>query len=554
MSDDATHRTWPRRSVVSLGAASGLAMVTGGLSACSQNDNSPDEAVEKKINNPSKNLNRKGFPIVDKPITLDFMTGKASGNASEYNKVAAWEKYQKMTNITVNWGLTPSEDLEEKRNLALSSGDYPEAFHTGDFDNLVLGKYASQGVFIKLNDLVDKYMPNLKKVMHQYPEVEKAMTFPDEGMYGLPLIWDPKFLGLRISWKLWIRNDWLDKFDMDVPKTTDEFHRYLKAVKAKQPNGKSDAIGYCDTSEAGALRYALMGSFGVGNRGVTSTYLDADPDDEDTVRFYRISDGYKALLEYVHRLYAEGLIAKNIFSIDSAKFNEAAAKGTYGSLITKAAAHAYGGAAKHFGPAPALKGPDGQHTYNYIFSPVHRVGCFVLTDKCKHPIEAARWVDYFYSDEGAKLFFMGVKGKSYKETDDGVQYLDKIKDNPSGLTESEALKPYVTFGGGGYPGIVKEDYYDGSESSDESTQAAKLLQPDEQKTIWPHFTYTQDESEKLDSLSADIEKYVDESWAKFITGDIPMSDWNKYVNKIKDMGLDDYMQIHQNAYDRYKKR
>lgn len=105
----------------------------------------------------------------------------------------------------------------------------------------------------------------------------------------------------------------------------------------------------------------------------------------------------------------------------------------------------------------------------------------------------------------------------------------------------------------GYSGIVKEDCFKGLESSDQSIKAAKVINPDAQDEIWPNFTFTQDESDQLDSLASDIEKYVDEATDKFINGDLPMSDWDKYVNKIKKMGLDDYMEIQQSAYDRYRK-
>lgn len=31
-----------------------------------------------------------------------------------------------------------------------------------------------------------------------------------------------------------------------------------------------------------------------------------------------------------------------------------------------------------------------------------------MTDRCEHPIEAARWMDFWYSEEGARMFFMGL--------------------------------------------------------------------------------------------------------------------------------------------------
>lgn len=544
---------WSRRNVLSVGAGIGASAGVAGITGCSSGSSDSKDPGGQSLDNPGDNVNKKGLPIVDKPVALHFMTAKHADNAKDYNKVASWAKYQKMTKVKVDWGLVPDEGMEEKRNLALSSGDYPEVFYGGGFNTLDLVKYGQQGVFIDLAPLIDEYMPNLKKLVGKYDDVKRGMTFPDGKIYGMPRIFDPKFLALQIKDKPWVRADWLDKFDMEQPTTVAEYRKYLEAVKTKQPNGKSAAIGYADPYQGSQLRNALMGSFGVGNRGVKQSYLDAEPDDDTKVRFFPVADGYRALLEYMHQPYSDGLILKNIFSVDQAKVNEAAAKGEYGSMVDMAPGSHYGGKAKNFVPIRALKGPDGEHTYNNVGSPLADIGNFVITKKNDHPVVTARWMDYFYSDEGTKLFFMGVEGKSYQETKHGVEYLDKITNNPKGLTQNEALKPYVTYVGGGYPGLVKQDYFKGTESSKESTEAAELLKPDAQKTIWASFTFTQNESEKLNSLADDIEKYVDESRDKFITGDLAMSKWKSYVNKIKKMGLDDYLEIQQDAYDRYRK-
>src|SRR5690625_7928566 len=87
-------------------------------------------------------------------------------------------------------------------------------------------KYGEQGTFVELSDLIEEYMPNLTEVLDEYPDIRKGITFPDGGIYGIPTIYDPDFPSLLIGAKFWIREDWLEELDMDVPETTDEYYEY----------------------------------------------------------------------------------------------------------------------------------------------------------------------------------------------------------------------------------------------------------------------------------------------------------------------------------------
>lgn len=546
-----------RRSLLSAAAVAGVGAAAGTLTGCSGGDSGKSD-FEKKMKNPPDNFNQKGHPIVDKPITIQFMTGRFAENAKDFNTVASWKKYQKLSNIKVDWGPVPKDDVAKKVNLALDSGDYPEAFYISGLDYGAVGKYGSQGILVSWNELIDKYMPNFQKVLKDSPDVKAGLTFPDGNIYSLPRVLDPESTALHVSNRPWVRGDWLDKLDMDVPTTTEEYYRYLKAVKAKQFNGHGETIPFGggapgQSGPMSHLRNNLAGSFGVANRGTGGGHIiDVEPSDHATVRFWPTTDAYKALIEYLHRLYSDGLIQKNIFSVDATKVATGLANGVYGSTMDQAPFTKFHGKAKGFVPMPALKGPDGHHKFNAVAGGFTSPSGFLMTDKSNHPAQIARWVDYFYSAAGCKLMHYGVKGVSYKETKDGPEYLDKITHNKKG-SPNEAKKPYVTYMGSGYPVLVIGKYFSGNEMSDEGLKAVKVLEPDLQKDVWGRFTFTQDETEKLNSVGSDIEKYVDESFARLVTGDIPISNWNKYVEKLKKMGLEDYLKIQQDAYDRYRK-
>ena len=50
-----------------------------------------------------------------------------------------------------------------------------------DYDLL---RYAKQGIIIPLENLIDKYMPNLQAVFEKYPEYRTMCTAPDGHIYS----------------------------------------------------------------------------------------------------------------------------------------------------------------------------------------------------------------------------------------------------------------------------------------------------------------------------------------------------------------------------------
>lgn len=521
------------------------------LSAC--NGENPASGEGGKVGNKEAlaNLSEQDFPIVKEPIKLKFFAGKAPTTAPDWNDVAIFNEYEKRTNMDIEWQMVPFETLDEKRNIALASGDYPDAFHTARVPAADLFKYGQQGVFIPLNDLIDKYAPNFKDILEKYPEVKKAVTMPDGNIYSFPSIYAPAFKSFLFRNKLWVKKEWLDKIGMDIPQTTEEFHQLLKAIKEKDPNGngKADEIAF-GAGEARTLPDFLLGAFGVSTTG--DNYIDVDPKTGKT-RFYRIDGGYKQLLQYVNKLYKEGLIDQEIFTFEKnpTAFQAKAAKGVYGTIDVLNPYEQLG--LKGYVAIPPLKGPHGDQMYTRVSALAPWKGAFAITNKNEHPEATVRWIDYFYSDEGMKNFFMGIEGKSYTETKDGkVEYTKEITDDPSGKSFEQVLTKYVTWMGGSYPSMVVQKYFKGGESSPDSLEASQKIEPYAIKEVWPGFNYTAEEEQRLAPLRDDIHTYADEMRSRFISGETPFSEWDKYVQTIKKMGLDEYLEINEAAYKRYK--
>src|SRR5699024_7534126 len=150
-----------------------------------------------------------------------------------------------------------------------------------------------------------------------------------------------------------------------------------------------------------------------------------------------------------------------------------------------------------------------------------------------------------------RLMYMGIEDESYVEEDGEYKYTDEIENAEH---KERAIAEYVPWPGVNPPGLVTVDYFSGSEASEASVEAANKIEPYVPDEIWSKFTYTKEENKYMSAAGGDIEKYVNEMRDKFIAGDEPLDDdnWEHYVETIKGMGLDEYMEIQTEAYDRYR--
>ncbi len=500
----------------------------------------------------AQNVNPTGMPIVKEPVKLKFFTGKSPQTGNKFEDTLVWKEYAKQSGIDVEFQLVPFESLTEKRNLALASGDYPDAFYSARVPVADLMKYGSQGVFVKLNDLIDKHAPNLKKLLEKYPDLKKGLTMPDGGIYSFPSFYSPEFLPMLIGTPLWINQTWLDKLNMKEPETTEEFYAYLQAVKESDPNGngQKDEIPLSGMFGIQTIQRYIGGAWGFGNRGaVAHPYVDMEPGG-DKLRFYRLDPKYKEVLQYLNKLYTEGLIDKEIFTLKDTALYAKGEKGLLGAAFVPHPQAVMN--QKGYVGLGALKGPHGDQLFVSVKNPIAWPGAFVITDKNKHPEATVRWIDHFYGDEGATFYFMGQKDVTYTQKPDGqLEYVDDIKKNPNGLTLDQAAARHFTWPGGSYPGYVQEKYFKGSESLPESIEAGKKASKHLVKDMWYGFNFTEEETAFMNSKGADIHKLITETEANLINGTASFDDWDKYVATVQKMGVDQYLNIYRAAYERY---
>lgn len=180
------------------------------------------------------------FPVVKEKVTVK-MFASLHPYTGDLTKNWFTQYYEGKTNVHIDWEQIADEQAPEKVNVLIAAGDLPEAFLHGDFtfSRSQLMVNGASGIFLSLNDLIDKYSIHLKKIFKDRPYVRSAMTAPDGKIYALPSINECYHCVHEV--RAWINKPWIDKLGLKVPTTTDELAAVLRAFKTRDPNGNGKA-------------------------------------------------------------------------------------------------------------------------------------------------------------------------------------------------------------------------------------------------------------------------------------------------------------------------
>lgn len=498
-------------------------------------------------------LAESNFPLSTTNEQLHVMVNNSS-YSPDYNQVKMWQEYEEMTGVDIVWENIPAGTANEKLNMAFGSMELPDVFFKFNIsaDNQI--KFGStEGLLVNLakDDLLKTYAPNFYAYMQEHPTVAASVTMPDGAIYSFPQIIES--IPNKVAAKMFINKSWLEKLNLEMPTTTEELYNVLKAFKEQDPNGNGlqDEIPF-SAPNFNYVYYSLIGAFGGGTRGVHDTLVDADPE-TGYPRILGITDAWKNMLQYCNKLYTEGLLDNDIFTMKSAQFTATVAEDKVGVFVyTNFSNVPEEFAVQHFVGIPeALEGPNGDKFWFPVRSDLHSIGNWVITSKCENVPLALQFVDYFYTEEGAKFFFYGSEGTCHVVKEDGsLDFVPAVQESvDNGIGFDAAVAPYVTTGGSN-PVIVMEQYFYGGEVKPVPAAAAHAMVPYFPSEIWPIFTYTEEESDEASIIRTDINGHVNSMRAKFVTGEESFDKWDDYVKQIKLMGADRLCEIVNQAYQR----
>ena len=227
------------------------------------------------------------------------------------DKIGGWEnkdfvkKIEEDTGLKIQWVGIPEASYNDQVAIMIAAGDLPDAF-IGQIPNFA--QFLDS--FVKMNDMIDDYAPSLKEFFDKYPNIKLAGMFPDGSIYGLPEV---QLDGYVAGKSLAINKKWLDAVGMEMPETADELFDVLMAFKTQDPNGNGQAdeipFAFYKDRKFDILKSAF-GFAGYDEKDYKYPYLQVV---DGKVDFYPVSENYHAYLQYLNKLYSNGLIDPNGF-------------------------------------------------------------------------------------------------------------------------------------------------------------------------------------------------------------------------------------------------
>lgn len=497
--------------------------------------------------------------------TITGLTSYPSGTESDPNKRVIFERLEKKTNVHVDWKSIASDQWGDKISLQMVNfSTLPDFIFSAGFSDSDLLKYGEQELILPLEDYIDKYMPNLKKVFDEYPEYRKMSTDTKGHIWALPWIeqlGENKTAIQTIGNMSFINKKWLDYLKLDMPETTDELEDVLKSFKDHeadlkekfQIDGSVIPLSCIVNDQDPAL---IINGFGEGYGDNDSGRHIAVTDDRKVI-CTAVQDGYREGITWLHQLYSEGLIDKECFTQDWSTYVSKGKSGRYGVCFTWDVANIDN--LKDWVPLPPLKADTLSITpQNGSFTSGFDRGRCVVTSMAKNPALVCSWLDQMYDPLQSPQNNWGTYGEKNKfnifrmsKNKNGEPMLkhEKLGDaSPVEVREAQCV---------GGPLAVLNEYYGKYVTCPDDAQYRldwiKDTYTDQMhgKYVYPNVFMDREDTEELSNLQADIQKEINARKSDWIMNGLDDSKWNAYIKKLDAYGMDKYLGIFQKYLNAY---
>ncbi|NMO94713.1 extracellular solute-binding protein [Paenibacillus lemnae] len=454
-------------------------------------------------------------------------------------------------NIDFNYVWTAdSSSIDTKVRLMLSANEeLPDIMQfRGSQD--VADALIDSGKFMEVGELFEQYAGETwKQAMAEDPSVWNPYT-RDGKRYGVPIL-DYAYNNDPV---LWIRDDWMKKFNLEAPKNIEELEAMMDVFANQDPdgNGKKDTVGLAVGFKDGMKTWGPADSgFLFGAYGTMTNQWNLN--EEGKLEYGSVQPEAKEVLAKLQDWMKKGYIHKEAGLQDAGKALELFAAGRAGIVTSPywSAGWVLPGVKEvdpnaEYSPYPLPAGPDGSIGRGQSLT---SNGVILINKDFEHPEAFFLYADYLFENQGkpgSDLEYGLAEGYDYLMRDG--QPVWSADEFPEDKPFVPVPKYTLLFDGARIPSQMMKTMYDLAGGKEPETTAEKKASTDLPGTIKAGgVNYEQREFAMPNMFNGSVTKTMKKRWDflfqmeketfnKIIYGDLPIDAFDSFTEQWKSSG------------------
>ena len=512
----------------------------------------------------------------DEPTTITWLHQAWDVSGLDHWYDALWVKeLEARLNVKFEFiSVNSTDNYDNVVNLNISGGDYPDII-SWNWSNYSGGIEAAieDGLVqsFPMSELQEK-VPNYYNLIANNEYINRTLVLTDGSIAAFCHVEESTARNAYSGYA--IRKDWLDRLNLEVPKTIDELHDALVAFKEQDANGNGDPNDEIPMSDRVTLN--LIKELGSA-WGLIYNYPQLDPETGKVTYWTEINDGknFRDFAMTMRQWYAEGLIDPSFTSNTQTEINSQVTsdiqgfwhtntnrfpgyytllKDTVASYADSSAVkleplprfpyvYAEGADAKRYTQAVNLKNWAAAAEGNAITSAAVKEG---KVDKI------LELFNYMYSEEGTTLISWGVEGVSFDYDADGNKVWKEVVLNNEGGLSSDTVMQYCIPTRGEFPKIMDLEAWMTVDCSHEDGQRELEYNYSADKDlIIPNILLTGEDAETYTMIMNDVNTSIAETFLSVVIGNKDEAAIDELFNTIDRMGIEKAIEIYSRVYENY---